>query len=52
VLDAGASGYSDLAQARDGRVLCLYEGATADGKRVLRLARVPVAWIEAAKIVG
>jgi len=52
VLDPGVSGYSDLAQARDGRVLCLYEGAKADGKRVLRLVRVPAEWIEAAKIVG
>jgi sialidase-1 len=40
VLEPGGSGYSDLAVAADGYILCLYEGGGG-----LTLARFPVEWI-------
>ena len=50
-LEAGPSGYSDLAVAADGTLLCFYERTQVDEatkKRTsyLTLARVPLAWLE------
>jgi sialidase-1 len=42
VLDKGYAGYSDLAIARDGTVLCLYE---TEPCRALTLARIEPAWL-------
>jgi sialidase-1 len=47
-LEAGSSGYSDLAVLPDGLIACLYERQTVrDGKkvRVITLARMNLAWI-------
>lgn len=49
-LEAGSSGYSDLAIAADGTLLCFYERATVDAaskKRTafLTLARVSLPWL-------
>ena len=47
-LEAGPSGYSDLAVLPDGLIACLYERQTVrDGKtvRVITLARMNLAWI-------
>lgn len=48
VLEPGPSGYSDLAALGADTVLCFYEMTKAGGARVLRLARLGPAWIEAA----
>lgn len=45
-LEAGASGYSDLAVARDGNVLCFYErGATPVRPGHLTVARFNLEWL-------
>lgn len=49
-LEAGPSGYSDLAIANDGQLLCFYERSTLDEttkqrKSFLTLARVSRAWL-------
>jgi sialidase-1 len=51
VLEPGTSGYSDLAVAADGTVLCFYERAsTAGGNHyqngALCVARFPLAWVK------
>lgn len=51
VLEPGTSGYSDLAVASDGTVLCFYERAsTTDGNQyqtgALSIARFPLAWVK------
>jgi sialidase-1 len=51
VLEAGFSGYSDLAVGMDGTVYCLYERGSTDGKNIyktgfLTLARFPMEWVE------
>ena len=46
VLEPGPSGYSDLAAAPDGSILCLYERGDWDGRpRSLTLARFDLAWL-------
>jgi sialidase-1 len=48
VLEAGPSGYSDLAVLPDGTLLCLYECGIVDrmyDDRYLRLAKFPALWI-------
>jgi len=48
VLEPGFSGYSDLAVARDGTILCFYERGSADGKsRIgsLTVARFNLEWL-------
>lgn len=49
VLDAGLAGYSDLAVAADGTLLCLYEsaalGGTAYNPGALTLARFDLDWL-------
>lgn len=48
-LEAGSSGYSDLAVGRDGTIFCFYENATADGNTPrserLTLARFNLEWL-------
>jgi sialidase-1 len=44
-LHAGPSAYSDLAEAADGSVLCLYESGDQGPYERLRLARFPVEWL-------
>lgn len=53
VLEAGLSGYSDLAVTKDGTILCLYERGGLD-KNIFRTGRLTVArfsldWVRAAK---
>jgi sialidase-1 len=43
VLEAGFSGYSDLAVGPDGVIYCFYERGSADGKSSTRTARLTVA---------
>jgi sialidase-1 len=50
VLEAGPSGYSDLAQAPDGSVLCIYECAMID--RMTDTASVTVARFDLAWLMG
>jgi len=50
VLEAGPSGYSDLAIAGDGSLLCLYERTTTSaGAKTktpkLTIARISLAWL-------
>jgi sialidase-1 len=50
VLEPGNSGYSDLAVAADGTVLCFYERGTTDGTprtatKSLCVARFPLGWV-------
>lgn len=56
VLDAGPSGYSDLAVAKDGTLLCLYESSSAAKPRSyagqLTLARFNLAWLTEGKDQG
>ena len=54
VLEAGVSGYSDLAVGPDGLVYCLYERGSTDGKdhfatRALTLARFNLEWLSEGK---
>jgi sialidase-1 len=54
VLEAGTSGYSDLAVGPDGTIYCLYERGTTDGKdhfatRTLTLARFNLEWLSNGK---
>jgi hypothetical protein len=42
-LEQGISGYSDLAVARDGTILCLYEASSTDGKTATRTGRLELA---------
>lgn len=49
-LEEGFSGYSDLAVAQDGTILCFYERGSTDGRNIyatgrLTVARFPPAWI-------
>lgn len=47
VLEAGPSGYSDLAQAHDGTILCIYEDGMIDrmtDTRAVTVARFDLAW--------
>jgi len=48
-LEAGTSGYSDLAAGPDGTIYCLYEavfpGADLFRQTTLRLARFPLTWL-------
>jgi sialidase-1 len=48
-LEAGWSGYSDLAVARDGTILLLYERGDANDdhfrSETLTLARIPLSWL-------
>ncbi len=49
-LEAGWSGYSDLAVANDGTILCFYEHGSADGKSdtktgSLSFARLNLEWL-------
>lgn len=49
VLEAGPSGYSDLAEAADGTLLCIYECGMIDrmtDARYLTIARFDLAWLE------
>jgi sialidase-1 len=50
VLEPGPSGYSDLAQAQDGRVLCIYECGMID--RMTDTASVVVARFDLAWVTG
>jgi len=57
VLEPGGSGYSDLALARDGTILCVYEraspGARANASTgLLTLARFTVQWLTDGKDEG
>jgi sialidase-1 len=49
ILEAGTSGYSDLATASDGTILCLYERGGLDSNNVktsyLTLARFNLEWL-------
>jgi sialidase-1 len=54
VLEAGTSGYSDLAVGPDGTIYCLYERGSTDGKdhfatRTLTLARFNLEWLSGGK---
>jgi sialidase-1 len=54
VLEAGTSGYSDLAVRRDGTIYCLYERGSTDGKdhfatKTLTLARFNLQWLSSGK---
>jgi len=52
VLEAGPSGYSDLAEATDGTLLCIYECGMVDrmtDTRYLTVARFDLAWLEQGK---
>ena len=44
-LHAGPSAYSDLAEARDGTILCLFESGERSPYERLRLARFSVDWL-------
>ena len=46
VLESGRAGYSDLALAPDGRVLCLFERGEESPYERLMLARFDPAWLE------
>ena len=53
VLEPGHSGYSDLAVAADGAVLCFYERGTTDNQprtatKALTVARFPLEWVTGA----
>ena len=41
----GPSGYSDLAAARDGSILCLFECGEKSSSERIRLARIPAGWL-------
>lgn len=45
LLHAGPSAYSDLAAARDGAILCLYENGEKRPYERIRIARIPAAWL-------
>jgi sialidase-1 len=48
VIEAGPSGYSDLAQAPDGTILCIYEDGMLDrmtDPRAITVARFDLAWL-------
>jgi len=52
VLEPGFAGYSDLAVAGDGTILCLFERGSNDGKnsyltKTLTLARFNAEWVAA-----
>lgn len=47
VLEAGPSGYSDLAMTQDGYVLCLFECGNKVYNEKITIARFPLAWIAA-----
>lgn len=49
VLEAGPSGYSDLAMTTDGRFLCLYECGTKVYSEKITLARFNRAWLLAGR---
>lgn len=54
LLEAGFSGYSDLAATRDGTVLCFYERGATDGANIYKTGRLTVArfglrWLMAGK---
>jgi sialidase-1 len=45
VLHGGPSAYSDLAEAKDGNILCLYESGERGPYERLRLARFSIEWL-------
>jgi sialidase-1 len=47
-LEAGFSGYSDLAVLPDGTILCFYERGSIDGKNNFGTGRLTVAWFNLA----
>ena len=52
MLEPGFAGYSDLAVAGDGTILCLFERGSNDGKnsyltKTLTLARFNAEWVAA-----
>lgn len=49
VLEPGFSGYSDLAVARDGTILCLYECGKKSSTGYLTLARFNLQWLTDSK---
>lgn len=49
ILEAGPSGYSDLAEATDGTILCIYENGMLDrmtDTRALTVARFDLDWLQ------
>ncbi|MCA8994369.1 MAG: SMP-30/gluconolactonase/LRE family protein [Planctomycetaceae bacterium] len=51
-IEPGFSGYSDLAVAQDGTILCLYERGSTDGENIYRptrltVARISESWVRA-----
>lgn len=56
-LEAGFSGYSDLAALPDGAILCFYERGSTDGQNIYRTGRLTVArfdehWVREGKSAG
>ncbi len=45
-IEDGFSGYSDLAVAKDGRILCFYERGSTDGTNIYKTGRLTVARID------